>query len=31
MITARYQLADTVNAIAKATERRDGKILVFPN
>jgi threonine dehydrogenase-like Zn-dependent dehydrogenase len=31
MITARYQLADTVSAIAQATERRDGKILVFPN
>jgi len=31
MITARYNLADTVAAIAKATERRDGKIMVFPN
>lgn len=31
MITARYKLDDTVSAIAKATERRDGKIIVFPN
>jgi threonine dehydrogenase-like Zn-dependent dehydrogenase len=31
IITARYPLTDTVSAIAKATERRDGKILVFPN
>lgn len=31
MITARYKLADTVAAIAQATERRDGKIMVFPN
>jgi threonine dehydrogenase-like Zn-dependent dehydrogenase len=31
MITARYKLDDTVSAIAKATERRDGKIMVFPN
>lgn len=31
MITARYKLDDTVAAIAQATERRDGKIMVFPN
>ncbi len=31
MITARYNLDDTVAAIAQATERRDGKIMVFPN
>ncbi len=31
IITARYELADTVVAIAKSTERKDGKIVVFPN
>lgn len=31
IVTARYELADTVNAIAKSTERTDGKIMVFPN
>jgi hypothetical protein len=31
MLTARYDLPDTVEAIAKATERTDGKIMVFPN
>jgi threonine dehydrogenase-like Zn-dependent dehydrogenase len=31
MVTARYGLDDTVAAIAKATERTDGKIMVFPN
>ncbi|MFQ5612151.1 MAG: scyllo-inosose 3-dehydrogenase [Anaerolineae bacterium] len=31
MITARYNLDDTVAAIAQATERRDGKIMVLPN
>ncbi len=31
IITARYGLADTVDAIARATERADGKILVKPN
>ena len=31
IITARYELADTVSAIAKSTERRDGKVMVFPN
>ncbi|RME42521.1 MAG: alcohol dehydrogenase [Caldilineae bacterium] len=31
IITARYNLQDTVAAIAQATERRDGKIMVFPN
>lgn len=31
MVTARYKLDDTVAAIAKATERADGKIMVFPN
>ncbi len=30
IITARYKLDDTVDAIAKATERRDGKIMVRP-
>jgi threonine dehydrogenase-like Zn-dependent dehydrogenase len=31
IITARYGLADTVAAIAKSTERADGKIMVKPN
>jgi threonine dehydrogenase-like Zn-dependent dehydrogenase len=31
MITARFKLDDTVAAIARATERRDGKVMVFPN
>ena len=31
IITARYRLADTVDAIAKSTERADGKIMVKPN
>ncbi len=31
VITARYGLDDTVAAIAKATERKDGKIMVLPN
>ncbi|NOZ70572.1 MAG: alcohol dehydrogenase catalytic domain-containing protein [Chloroflexi bacterium] len=31
IITARYGLEDTVAAIAKSTERRDGKIIVRPN
>ena len=31
MVTARYELPETVTAIAKATERKDGKIMVFPN
>jgi hypothetical protein len=31
IITARYNLADTVDAIAKSTKRTDGKILVKPN
>ncbi len=31
IITARYGLEDTVNAIARSTERTDGKILVKPN
>jgi threonine dehydrogenase-like Zn-dependent dehydrogenase len=31
IITARYGLEDTVAAIAKATQRADGKILVKPN
>jgi scyllo-inosose 3-dehydrogenase len=31
IITARYNLADTVDAIAKSTQRSDGKILVKPN
>ncbi len=31
IVTARYELADTVTAIAKSTERKDGKIMVFPN
>ncbi len=30
IITTRYNLAETVDAIAKATERRDGKIMVRP-
>jgi threonine dehydrogenase-like Zn-dependent dehydrogenase len=30
IITARYKLDDTVEAIAKATERKDGKIIVRP-
>ena len=30
IITARYKLDDTVDAIAQATERRDGKIMVRP-
>ena len=31
IITARYNLADTVDAIAKSIQRSDGKILVKPN
>jgi threonine dehydrogenase-like Zn-dependent dehydrogenase len=31
IITARYRLAETVRAIARSTERTDGKILVKPN
>jgi len=31
IITARYGLADTVDAIARATKREDGKIMVKPN
>jgi len=31
IITARYSLEETVDAIAKSTERTDGKILVKPN
>ena len=31
ILTARYGLEETVDAIAKATERADGKILVKPN
>jgi threonine dehydrogenase-like Zn-dependent dehydrogenase len=31
IITAHYKLADTVEAIAKSTERSDGKIIVHPN
>jgi threonine dehydrogenase-like Zn-dependent dehydrogenase len=31
IITAKYSLADTVAAIAKSTDRTDGKILVKPN
>jgi len=31
IITARYSLDDTVEAIAKSTERADGKIMVKPN
>ena len=31
MVTSRYELPQTVDAIAKATERKDGKIIVFPN
>jgi threonine dehydrogenase-like Zn-dependent dehydrogenase len=31
IVTARYGLEDTVEAIAKSTERADGKILVKPN
>ena len=30
IITARYKLEDTVDAIAQSTERRDGKIMVHP-
>jgi threonine dehydrogenase-like Zn-dependent dehydrogenase len=30
IITARYKLDDTVEAIAKATQRKDGKIIVRP-
>ena len=30
IITARYKLEETVDAIAQATERRDGKIMVRP-
>jgi len=31
IITAHYDLADTVTAIAKSTQRADGKIMVKPN
>lgn len=31
MVTARYELPQTVDAIAKSTERKDGKVMVFPN
>ena len=31
IITARYNLEEAVKAIAQSTERRDGKIMVFPN
>ncbi len=31
IITSKYDLVDTVSAIAKSTQRRDGKILVKPN
>jgi threonine dehydrogenase-like Zn-dependent dehydrogenase len=31
MITAQYNLQDTVSAIARSTERADGKIMVKPN
>jgi threonine dehydrogenase-like Zn-dependent dehydrogenase len=31
IVTARYGLDDTVQAIKKSTERADGKIMVFPN
>ena len=31
IITARYDLAETVSAIARSTERADGKIIVKPN
>jgi threonine dehydrogenase-like Zn-dependent dehydrogenase len=31
IITARYDLKDTVDAIAKSTKRTDGKIMVKPN
>jgi threonine dehydrogenase-like Zn-dependent dehydrogenase len=31
IITARYKLEDTVDAIARATKREDGKIMVKPN
>jgi threonine dehydrogenase-like Zn-dependent dehydrogenase len=31
IVTARYGLADTVEAIKKSTQRADGKIMVFPN
>ena len=31
IITARYELKDTVAAIAQSTQRTDGKIMVKPN
>jgi hypothetical protein len=31
IITARYNLKDTVQAIARSTDRTDGKIMVFPS
>jgi hypothetical protein len=31
IITARYELADTVDAIARSVARTDGKIIVHPN
>jgi threonine dehydrogenase-like Zn-dependent dehydrogenase len=31
IVTARYGLADTVEAIKKSTQRADGKIMVLPN
>jgi scyllo-inosose 3-dehydrogenase len=31
IITAQYELEATVDAIAKSTQRKDGKILVRPN
>ena len=31
IITARYTLGETVDAIRKSTERTDGKIMVKPN
>ncbi len=31
IITSRYELDDTVTAIAQSTARKDGKIMVFPN
>jgi hypothetical protein len=31
IVTARYGLDDTVDAIVKSGERADGKILVLPN
>jgi threonine dehydrogenase-like Zn-dependent dehydrogenase len=31
MVTSRYELPQAVDAIAKSTERKDGKIMVFPN